>query len=620
MRRSLSFGVFDLDITTGELRKHGVRVRLSKQSIEVLRLLAEKPGELVSRDEIQRKLWPDGVVVGYEHSINTAVGRLREALGESASTPHLIETIPGRGYRLLVQVQTLGTENPSAKPLVADAARAKQATRRRRLLYGAAISVLLGLSFVMTGRPSLPKSAAFGRVRSIAVMPVLNVSGDPTQEYLADWMTERLISTLGSFGTLRVTSHTTAKTYKGSHKTVPEIGRELGVDAVLEGSVETSGGMVRTAARLIHARTDKQLWSGSFERESREVMIVQSDIARAIVTGIRISVTPQELAHLTLRRPVRWEALEAYLKGRHNLELAGGSDHGVKFFREAVRLDPAFALGWATLAQQQLGLLQAEDLPADQEVLSAARRAMELDDSLAEAHSVVGDIAFHSDWDWPRGEAEYRRALELNPASVDAQVHFGVAMMALGRTDAGLKAMRRALELEPQSPVINAAYGHWLRLSGQPQRALQQLEHSIDIGPTYADNHLFLARVYEDLGEDQLALEAWMKAATRNSQPFETIQAWKDQFRVAGMAGVRRYVGAAQLKLLRERAKRSRVSPTAFARAYSLMGEKAEAFGWLDKAYEARCPQLVSLRLDPVWDPLRSEPAFVDLLNRMKLR
>ena len=308
----------------------------------------------------------------------------------------------------------------------------------------------------------------------------------------------------------------------------------MGADAVLEGSLQVEERVVRVTARLIETSSDRQLWSASFERASGEVTTVQADIALAIVTGLRISLTPREMDAVSLPRHVRPEALEAYMKGRHTVELGGPSDLGVGQFREAVRLDPEFALGWATLATQALAALTADDLPMSEEVLLASQKALELDNRLAEAHVVLGDIEFLANWNWARGEAAYRHALELNPSSKDAQVHFGLAMMVLGRTGPALQAMQRAVELDPRSPVANSGYGHWLCLAGRTADALRQVRRSIEIAPTYAANYFVLARVHEALGQDEPAFEALQKAAALNGVPADTIQARREVHRVAG--------------------------------------------------------------------------------------
>ena len=481
----------------------------------------------------------------------------------------------------------------------------------------AATLVLATLAALQFAATSLPRSST---IRSIAVLPFLDLSGAQSQEQLADWMTERLIADIGSLGRFHVTSHTTARTYRGTSKPLPEIGRELGADAVLEGSVQMAGGVVRTTARLIDARTDRQVWSASFERSSGEVMIVQAEIARAIVTGLRIAVTPTEMAAVTLPRHVRPEALEAYLKGRYAFDLGGVGDLRVGHFREAVRLDPEFALGWATLATRALAALTADDLPVNEEVLVAARKALELDDRLAEAHVVTGDIEFFANWNWARGEAAYRRALELNPSSGEAQLHFGVAMLALGRAEPALQALQRTIELNPKGPVVNSGYGHSLRVAGRTSDALRQIRRSIEIAPGFAQNHAILARIHEDMGQDQAALEALLRAATLNGVPAETIQARREIYRVAGLAGVRRQVAEERLKGLRARAAHSRVSPFVFAQAFSELGDKAEAFKWLDQAFQAKSLRLPWLRLDASFDSLRAEPEYEALLARMGLR
>jgi serine/threonine-protein kinase len=312
--------------------------------------------------------------------------------------------------------------------------------------------------------------------------------------------------------------------------------------------------------------------------------------------------------------------LQEYLKGRYAFHLGGVGETGVGNLREAVRLDPEFALGWATLAIRALAAHTADDLPVSEEVRFAARKALELDDRLAEAHVVAGDIEFFANWNWARAEAEYRRALELNPSSGEAQLHFGVAMWALGRTELALEAARRTVELNPRGPVVNSGYGQLLRMAGRTSDALRQMRRSIEVAPSFSQNYTFLARVYEDMGQDQAAFEALMKAATLNGVPAETIEARRATYRAAGLAGVKRQMAEERLKALQARAAHTRVSPVAFAQAFAELGNKAEAFKWLEKAFEAKSVRLPFLAGDASFDPLRAEPEYAALLARMGLR
>ena len=455
------------------------------------------------------------------------------------------------------------------------------------------------------------------RIEFIAVLPLANLSRDPEQEYFADGITEELITQLSQIRSLKVISRTSVMRYKEAKKPMPEIGRELKVDAVVEGSVQRSGSRVRISAQLIHAATDRHLWARSYERELKDVLPLQDEVARAIAAEVRIELTPREHARLSRTRSVNPEAYEAYLKGRFFASTPRGRPKGIQYLEEAVRKDPGYALAWAVLAEREGMMYYTQDLPLSNKVLTEMRRAVELDNTLAEAVVNIGDLKFCWNWDWTGGEAEFRRAVELDPGSVDAQYHYAGCLWMLGRKEAGLRQTERAHQLDPLSPSINNQLGGFLRAIGQHERAIEQYQKTIDLDPTDAAAYSGLGAVYEDLGRHEEAVAAYLKAESLSGRSPEAMKALQSTFRDGGIRALHSKLAQERLERLKERAKQERVSPRAFAAVYAALGEKDQAFHWLEQAYQQRCPTLAWLKVQRQWDPLRSDPRFQDLLRRM---
>ncbi len=401
----IRFGVFEADTRTGELRKHGLRIKLQEQPFQVLSLLLARPGELVTREELP-KLWPADTFVDFEQGLNKAINKLREALCDDRETPRYIETLPRRGYRFIgPAISAQPPSEPGGPPAVLVAQpdpvvtdkpwTARWKTPAIFLLLGVLALVVSALWYSLTRRQVSPAAATApaAPIRSLAVLPLQNLSGDNDQEYFAEGMTEELITDLGQMSALRVISRTSVMQYKGTAKTLPQIGRELGADAIVEGAVFRSGSRVRITAQLIDARTDHHLWAHAYERDLRDVLILQDEVARDIANGIRFELTPQERARLTGSHPVNPEAHEAYLKGRYYWNQFTEADvrKSLGFFQQAIEKDPNYALGYSGLADYydvMYGGMSA--LPRNEacsKAEPAALKAVELDDSLAETHT-----------------------------------------------------------------------------------------------------------------------------------------------------------------------------------------------------------------------------------------
>jgi TolB-like protein/Tfp pilus assembly protein PilF len=469
-----------------------------------------------------------------------------------------------------------------------------------------------GLRDRLLGRTGAPK------IESIAVLPLANLSGDPEQEYFADGMTEALITDLSKIRALKVISRTSAMQYKGVKKPLPQIARELGVDGIVEGSVLRVGDRVRITAQLIHATSDRHLWAESYERDLRDVLALQGEVAQAIANQIRIELTPQEQTHLASARPVNPEAYEAYLKGRHfsNTLTPEGQLKGIKYYEQAIQNDPNYALAYAKMAHCYSTLYALEYPPSmenRQRALAAARRALELDDRLAEAHVVLADDMFYFDWQWSRGEAEFRRAMEMDPGSVDAVMHYARCPELLGRYDEAIPVMERARQLDPLSPLVNLFLGTSLHKAHQDERAIEQFRKTIELEPNDADAYGSLGDVYESLGRYEEAVAAYLKERSLSGDAAEGVQALRDAYRAGG---IRTYWRKA-LGQTKERAKREHVSPVTFASIYTHLGEKEQAVEWLEKAYQQHTPALYQLKESRTWDSLRSDPRYQALLRRM---
>ncbi len=598
------FGVFEVDLQAAELRKNGVKVKLQEQPFQILNLLLERPGKVVTREKIQHKLWPADTFVDFEHSLNAAVKRLREALGDSADNPRFVETLPRRGYRFIYPVEGR-----------------YRASRIRQLqivalAVVALLAVLIGLN-VAGLRERLLGGVGRGQITSIAVLPLENLSGDPEQDYFVDGMTETLITELSKISALKVISRQSVMRYKGTDKPLPEIARELNVDAVVEGSALHIGERVRITVQLIEAASDRNLWAENYDRELRDVLALHSEVARAIAREILITVTPEEEARLAHTRPVQPEAYEAYLKGRVYLHKLAPEqlETAMQYFQLAREKDPNYALAYTGIAsvwgyRGHLGVVPPRE--AWPKVKAATLKVIELDGTLAEVHELLGNISFYWDWDWPAAEREYQRAIELNPNNPDARRMYSGFLAAMGRREEALAAIQRCLELDPHNSRFQANFGMRLLDLGRYEDAIAQLQKVLRTDPNFPHAHGILSEAFHKKGmyEEELAEAKKFFALLGDSEVAEALA------RGYGQGG---YAGAMRLaaETLAARSKRTYVKPTQVAHLYAYAGEKDRALDWLEKAYQERASQLVTINVAPGWDSLRDAPRFQSLLRRM---
>jgi TolB-like protein/DNA-binding winged helix-turn-helix (wHTH) protein len=597
------FGRFELDERTGELRKDGLRVKLQEKPFRMLEALVERPGEIVTREELRQRLWPADTFVDFEGSLNTAVNKVRSALGDAAESPRFVETVGRRGYRFIARLETPPIDSPPAVPLIG-----RRRWRRALLAFGIASGFVVSVSALAFRA----RSPAPPRITSLAVLPLANLSNDSEQEYFADGMTDALITDLASIQSLRVISRQSVMTYKGSRKPLPQIARELGVDGVIEGSVVRGAGRIRVTAQLVHAPTDRHLWAKEYERDVRDLLALERELSGAIAREVRAVVTPEELVRLGRPRATSPEAYDDYLRGRFfwNKRSKEALEKGVAYFERAVAADPGFALAYAGIAESY-GPLSYGGFMAPGEAAArmraAATRAIELDDTLAEAHTALAAcLAFH-EWRWAEAGREFERAIEVNPNYVTAHLWRGLYLGNLGRFEEDVAERTRGLGLDPLNLAANAGLGDALGRSGRLEDAKRQLQKTLDLDPDFAQAHQYLGFVYLRESRRDEALAEFRKAGSDGGVGYALA--------VSGRRDEARRV----LSDLEGKASRGYVPALEIAVVHAGLGDREQAFLWLEKAYAERSPMLSGVRVDPRLAPLQGDARFAGLLRRMNL-
>jgi TolB-like protein/DNA-binding winged helix-turn-helix (wHTH) protein len=592
--------------------------RITPKSMEVLVCLAKRSGEVASKDALFQEAWPGTHVT--DDALTKCIGELRRVFQSSKGEPAIIETIAKRGYRVAVPVMWEAAETSSteaSETATAGDAAAAGWMRSPRLALGTTLLAIVTI-VVVAGfgklRGFLGTGTSHSAIQSIAVLPLTDLSGNPEQEYFAEGMTEELITELAQIEAWKVISRTSVMRYKGSKKSLPEIARDLGVAGIVEGTVSRKGDRVRVTARLIDAHTDLQLWSSSFESEFRDVLGLQKNIARAIAKELSVKTASDARLPANRQRSMVPEAYEDYLKGRYFLDRRQYTKAASHFERAATK-DPKFALAHALLAEADGMQTFSIDLPASPRAVRAMETALALDDTLAEAHMVAGDTNFFWKWDWQEGEAEYRRAVELDGNSVDAAAHYAVCLHALGRWDAASEAYRRALELDPVSPRENAVFLELLVDTHQYDRAIEQFRKTIELDPNNRLAYSWAGQAYELQGLGAESTAAYIKADSLAGRSAEQLQSLE---KAAGSGGVRGY-WRKRLEMLQEEAKTERVAPYDFASVYIHIGENDRAADMLEAAYQQHAPRLAWIRAHAFWQQLRRHPRYQSLLRRMHL-
>lgn len=592
----LRFGPFKLDLHACQLRKGEILIHLSPQPCKVLALLASRPRKVFTRQEIQREIWGGETFVDFEQGLNAAIRQIRAALCDDAETPRYIETLPRRGYRFIGQVDGRpGAVESATLAVPAESATLSPASVLRPVSYRRPLTVVVGLALVVAAVvlvwriERIPGRTAAAHINSLAVLPLENLSHDAEQEYFADGMTDELITDLAKIHALRVISRNSMMLYKGKHKPTPQIARELDVDALVEGTVMRSGDRVRITAQLIEAPTDRHLWAETYEGDLRNILALQDQVATAIAKEVRAKLDPQDQIRLTGARPINAEAHEAYLRGLYELHgmtaeatetlQSQSIEKAIKYFQQALTHDPNDALAYSGLADAYSSLSTAFRAPLAvmPKAKAAAAKAIELDDTLAEAHASLGYVALIFDWDWARAEHEFRRALELNPSLPRAHAGYAEYLLFVGhRTDEGLQELHRAYALDPLLPMSHGDLAWFLFLA---RRCTESIQAARGVGH---DDHV-LALSYAELGQRDQAVAAADRAvsSTRNPVILSQIAA---AYALAGRADKAR----AMLPGIEGSARERYLCGFNVACLYSVLGGKDQAFSWLEKAHRDR--------------------------------
>ena len=637
--RAVRFGAFEADLSSRELRKHGLRVKLQDQPFQILAMLLERPGEVLTREELRQKLWPTDTFVDFDHGLNNAINRLRDALNDSAEAPRFIETLPKRGYRFISPVEggdiadSFAVREKSVALSGNDKAGSATATRNLRpwwrsrwAAWGAAVlilSLVSGLG-VNVWKGKFSNSAHAMRIEAIAVLPLENLTGDSSQEYFADGMTDALITNLAQVSSLRVMSRASTMRYKGVRGSVADIARKLNVDAFVEGSVVRSGNRVRITAQLIDARSDRHLWAHSYESDSRDVLTLQDGVARDITQQIRVKLTPQEQSRFTRSQPVNAEAYDYYLRGRFRFYNKNREDleAAIGLFENSVRLDPNFALSHAYLARAYAGkafLYQRENKDLREIALSHSDQALALEPDLAEAHFAHAGIRWTHGERFPHEEVvrELRRAIELNPNFDEAHQQLGAVYNHIGLLDKAAVELHEALAINPTYTGARFRLGINLLSQGKYEQALVFLNDTQRFIPSMWTYQTSLTLF--ELGRKKEA-SALISEFLRSEPQDE--------------GGV---VTAMQALLLADSGRRSEAEQmiqvaikkgegfghfhhTAYAvgSAYVLMNDHQRALKWLQRAAEDGLPCYPMYENDPILNNLQKDPHFIEFLAQQK--
>ena len=622
----IRFGAFELDLEARELRKSGIPIKLQPQPFKVLALLASRGGKVVTREELHAHIWGRDTFVDLEKGLGFCIGQIRAVLSDNAATPRYIETLPRLGYRFIAPVCQLEAASASTdvSPLVAPSsggpapARPRSARFLWRVVAGV-VAILLGVAYVAWDRGAFHSARPAGKV-TLVVMPFTNLSGDPAQEFLGDGLTEELIALLSRMSPeqLGVIGRTSSMAYKGKRPSVQEVSQKLGVDYLVEGSVHRSGDRVRVNAQLIRVPHEMHLWSQAYERDMRDVQAMQSDLGQAIAREIGLKLAPQWQARLAGMRPVSPRVYEAYLKGRYfwNKRTPQGLKNAIEYFQEAIEKDPAYAPAHAALADCYLVmttwslLSRSEAYP---KAKAAASKALELDDTLAEAHASLAEVKSVHEWDWAGAESAYRRAIELDPNYATGRQWYAEYLVHMGRTQEGILEILRAQELDPLSLQISAVRGDLLQLARHPDQAVEQCLTTLKLDPNFAPAHFYLGRAYEQKGMFREAVVELRKALVLSAESTLSKAALGHAYAVAG----NRTEAVRILEELLSGPKGTYVSPYSVAAIYAGLGKMDKAFFWLEQAYQQHDGDLRLLKVDPWMDPLRSDPRFQTLMRRM---
>jgi TolB-like protein/DNA-binding winged helix-turn-helix (wHTH) protein len=617
----LRFGVFEVDLKAAQLRKNGIRIRLQQQPFQLLCLLLDRPGEVVTREELRQRLWSPDVFVDFEHGLNKSVQKLRDALGDSADAPLYIETIPRVGYRFIAPVSVAGGQaavedsrvplnGNSTAPISAEVRGAAPVTsvpqRGRRLLSIASAGLVIALTLVSVWL-ILKQPHRVAAIHSLAVLPLDNLSGDPGQEYFADGMTDELTTMLAKDSTLRIVSRTSAMQYKGVHRPLREIAQALGVDDVLEGSVERNGDKVHMTLQLIEGPSDTHVWAESYDRDANDLVSLPEEAAVAIA-----KLTNSAVLKRTPARYVSPEAHEAYFRGEH-IWYSGNPEEAIKHFQKAVDLQPDYALAWRAISEYYgSAALGGDQDPREAlgRMEAAAQKAVELDDSLPDAHVALCGAIFLSEWDWARADRECVRAIEMDPRSSDAYHMRARLFAAVNRHDEGIAQEKIATDLVPFSMQWGLARSYlWAR---KYDLGIADARLRLETSPGNAETLENLSNLYRCKGMYAEAAQTLAEMFSAQGDKASSASV-RQAFQEGGYHAVLQW----NLDSLQQQSQKHYVSPVFFALQYAQLGQREEAISYLQEAYRQRSPMLLWIQDDPAYDFLHSDERYRSLINRI---
>ncbi len=665
----LQFGKFELKISSYELTRAGLPVKLERIPMELLLLLVEKRGELVSREMIVQRLWGQDVFLETEHSINTAINKLRAVLKDHPREPIFVQTVIGKGYRFIAEVKELASTTGQGSPeptdpttnrfgptgskvdvtlvtrqlpelllarrsaegpaddesvaspadVVSDPQEQTPASVRRAGVV-AALAVLLaaGLGLLVWGRRDLSTKASMPQYRSVAVLPFVDLSPHSEKEYLVDGMTDEVTTLLAQGSSLRVISRTSTMQYKNVRRPLTEIATALKVDAVVEGSIVRDGASVRITAQLLDARRDQHLWAQSYRQSDTDSLQVQDQVAAAIAQEVAQRLGSQMPIHR--ERAVSPQARELYLRGLYfwNKRTFDSLERSLHYYRQAIEMDPEYAEAYAAMggAYVLFGTYGAVDPSTSLlQARNAAEKALELDDSLGDAHTVLAAVKVDHDWDWQGAEEEFRQAIRLSPNSATAHHWYGLHLSRMRRYREAEVEMQRALALDPLSVIIQTDAAEVLYCARKPDEAQAMVLKALDLDANFAEAHLVLGKIYEEKGQFKDAVAEFQRAAQMfgNSPNIEGLEA-----HALALSGDRAKAQTI-VDSLKEQSEQRYISGVDIALVQCALGNVDGAMQWLDRGFEVRDKGMDILGTDPLFDGCRSDPRFRDLLLRMKL-
>jgi TolB-like protein/DNA-binding winged helix-turn-helix (wHTH) protein/Flp pilus assembly protein TadD len=634
--QSIRFGPFELKLKSGELCRDGATVKLPPQPFKVLSLLAENAGQLVTREEIQQQVWGTDTFVDFDKGLNFCIKQIREALGDNAQSPQYIETLPRRGYRFIAPVENIATivipSHESAEPQKlqsthsapsAAAAPGKPLRIFQWRTLGVALLLLLPLVVYFFWQRFASQARPPAKKIMLAVLPFENLNGDTAEDYFSDGLTEEMITQIGGLRPerLSVIARTTSLTYKNAKKDIRQIGRELGVSYVLEGSVRREADRVRITVQLIQVSDQTHLWAETYERNERDMLQLQSDVANRVARSLALELLPVSSSDSIEVRSSNPEAYEAYLKGRYLVtkDTLPDLERSIPYFDQAAEKDPNFAPAYAAATDARV-LLTTWNNTSALEALSKAKadalKSVELNPAFAEAHAALGSVNFYFEWNWPEAEANIKRAIELNPSNPNIHILYADYLISQGQRRAARSHIEQAIQLDPVSLLTNGLSAYAYLRARQYDEAIAQAKRMIELEPKSPAAHYCLISAYNFKGMYEEARDLILKRMVEEAAEPKYIDALKQGDAKEAVERLERR----QFEGLKEAlSKGEKINATWVAQVSAKMGDKDMAFEWLEKAYAERLPSLVYLNIHPVWDSLHQDPRFADLARRLGL-